>query len=117
MISSDYPAMKAKMQDIANGIASVDSVHLMTIENQCPYCASQDDWAGGPEHKLLISRCVGAWRVRPTQITCAATTCRRLWARTLRKEKALLRPMSERERKHIRRCWAGRLWVRCLAIV
>jgi hypothetical protein len=44
----DFPAMKAKIQDIANGIASVDSVHLMMIENQCPYCSSQDDWPAGP---------------------------------------------------------------------
>jgi Putative collagen-binding domain of a collagenase/Protein of unknown function (DUF4038) len=45
---TDFPAMKTKMQDIANGIASADLVHLMTIENQCPFCASQDDWPGGP---------------------------------------------------------------------
>jgi hypothetical protein len=45
---TDFPAMKTKMQDLANGIASVDLVHLMTIENQCPFCASQDDWPGGP---------------------------------------------------------------------
>ena len=44
----DFPAMKTKNQDIANGILSADSVHLITIENQCPYCASQDDWPGGP---------------------------------------------------------------------
>jgi hypothetical protein len=51
---ADYPAMKSKIQDIANGIASVDSVHLMTIENECPYCASQDDWAGGPSNINLL---------------------------------------------------------------
>jgi hypothetical protein len=44
---ADYSAMKTKIQDIANGIASADSVHLMTAENQCPYCASQDDWPTG----------------------------------------------------------------------
>ncbi len=45
---TDFPAMKTKIQDIANGIVSVDSVHLMTIENQCPFCSSQDDWPAGP---------------------------------------------------------------------
>ena len=44
---TDFPAMKAKLQDIANGITSVDSVHLMTIENQCPNCSSQDGWPAG----------------------------------------------------------------------
>jgi len=44
---NDFPAMKVKMQDIANGIASADSIHLKTIENQCPFCSSQDDWPVG----------------------------------------------------------------------
>ena len=43
---ADYPIFKTKMDDIANGIRSVDSIHLMTIENQAPNGASQDGMAG-----------------------------------------------------------------------
>jgi len=42
----DYPIFKAKMDDIANGIRSVDPVHLMTTENQGPNSASQDGMPG-----------------------------------------------------------------------
>jgi hypothetical protein len=42
----DYPVFKKKMDDIANGIRSADSVHLMTIETQPPDGASQDHMAG-----------------------------------------------------------------------
>lgn len=42
----DYPLFKRKMDDIANGIRSVDSVHLMTIETQPPDGASQDHMSG-----------------------------------------------------------------------
>jgi hypothetical protein len=38
----DYPIFKIKMDDIAKGIRSEDSVHLMTTENQGPNEASQD---------------------------------------------------------------------------
>jgi hypothetical protein len=43
---TDYPIFKAKMDDIANGIRSVDPVHLMTIETQPPKGASQDNMGG-----------------------------------------------------------------------
>jgi hypothetical protein len=42
----DYPIFKTKMDDIANGIRSVDSVHSMTIETQPPNGASQDNMLG-----------------------------------------------------------------------
>ena len=43
---TDHPFLKAKMDDIAIGIRSVDSVHLMTIETQPPNGASQDGMTG-----------------------------------------------------------------------
>jgi hypothetical protein len=39
---ADYPIFKTKMDAIANGIKSEDSVHLMTIETLPPNGASQD---------------------------------------------------------------------------
>jgi hypothetical protein len=42
----DYPIFKTKMDNIADGIKSVDSVHLMTIETQPPNGASQDGMTG-----------------------------------------------------------------------
>jgi len=41
-----YPALKNKTIDIALGIKRADTVHLMTIENEDPYFASQDGWQG-----------------------------------------------------------------------
>jgi hypothetical protein len=43
---TDYPIFKTKMDDIADGIRSADSVHLMTIETQAPSGASQDGMSG-----------------------------------------------------------------------
>ena len=43
---TDYPVFKSKMDDIAHGIRSVDSVHLMTIETEPPNGASQDNMRG-----------------------------------------------------------------------
>jgi hypothetical protein len=43
---TNYPIFKTKMNDIAKGIASVDSVHLMTIETLPPNGASQDGMSG-----------------------------------------------------------------------
>ncbi len=42
----DYPIFKTKMDDIAYGIKSADSVHLMTIETEPPDGASQDRMQG-----------------------------------------------------------------------
>lgn len=42
----DYPIFKTKMDAIANGIRSMDSIHLMTIETQPPDGASQDNMHG-----------------------------------------------------------------------
>jgi hypothetical protein len=43
---ADYPILKTKMDDIAEGIKLVDSAHLMTIETQPPNGASQDGMTG-----------------------------------------------------------------------
>lgn len=43
---TDYPIFKEKMDDIANGIKTMDSVHLMTIETLPPNGASQDNMNG-----------------------------------------------------------------------
>ena len=74
---------QAQMDDIANGIKSVDSVHLMAVGTHPPNGASQDGTPGSTW--INVSFPIGtpeAWLRRQMRITCVLIGCRSLLKRT-----------------------------------